>query len=129
MHAKLLCLLAVLVSHRTTGSLYADEDLLYGQFPDGFIWASATSAYQIEGGWAADGNHDHCHLCSFSGLFLVCSSGKGLSIWDIYTDQPGIVAEGATGQTACNSYYFYQQDVDALAKMNVQVKRAYFLIT
>lgn len=36
--------------------LYVDEPLLYGTFPAGFKWAAATSAYQIEGGWDADGN-------------------------------------------------------------------------
>jgi hypothetical protein len=36
-------------------SAYEDEPLLYGSFPDGFIWGTATSAYQIEGGWNEDG--------------------------------------------------------------------------
>jgi len=29
--------------------------LLYKQFPDDFLWGTATSAYQIEGAWNADG--------------------------------------------------------------------------
>lgn len=33
------------------------------------------------------------------------------------------MAEGATGQTACNSYYFYQKDVDALKSLNVRNKQ------
>jgi beta-glucosidase len=32
------------------------DDFLYGTFPDGFIWGSATSAYQIEGAWNESGN-------------------------------------------------------------------------
>lgn len=32
-----------------------DLEVLYDQFPDDFVWASATSAYQVEGGWNSDG--------------------------------------------------------------------------
>lgn len=56
MYVKWLSLLALFIGHRANGSLYADEALLYDKFPDGFIWASATSAYQIEGAWDADGS-------------------------------------------------------------------------
>jgi Glycosyl hydrolase family 1 len=33
----------------------AQDDFLYGNFPDGFMWGAATAAYQIEGAWNADG--------------------------------------------------------------------------
>ena len=59
---------------------------------------------------------------TFKWIGIICI-GKGPSIWDTYTSQPGIVAEGATGQTACNSYYFYQKDVDALKSLNVNVSQ------
>lgn len=59
-------------------------------------------------------------LFNLAPKFQSIQIGKGPSIWDTYTSQPGIVAEGATGQTACNSYYFYQKDVDALKSLNVR---------
>lgn len=43
----------------TSASTYADEPLLYDTFPTDFKWAAATSAYQIEGGWDADGIFIH----------------------------------------------------------------------
>ena len=32
-----------------------DDDLLLDYFPDGFLWGSATSSYQIEGAYLDDG--------------------------------------------------------------------------
>ena len=56
---------------------------------------------QIEGGWASD--------------------GKGLSIWDVYTTQQNVVADGTTGQVACNSYNLYQRDVEMLKSLGVRI--------
>ena len=47
------------------------------------------------------------------------STGKGLSIWDVFTSNPNNVDDGTTGQVACNSYNLYQRDVDILKRLNV----------
>ena len=31
------------------------DEFLYGNFPEDFIWSSATASYQIEGGWDKGG--------------------------------------------------------------------------
>ncbi|XP_048237315.1 uncharacterized protein LOC124113782 [Haliotis rufescens] len=76
-----------------------DSDILYDTFPEGFAWAAATSAYQIEGGWNAD--------------------GKGESIWDRLVQTTDSVEQGATGDVACDSYHKYKEDVQLLKNLHV----------
>jgi len=73
------------------------------RFPDGFIWGSATSAYQIEGGYDSD--------------------GKGPSIWDTFTAIPGKTYSGQTGNTACNHYYLFREDIALMKAMNLPAYR------
>jgi beta-glucosidase len=67
----------------------------YPRLPEGFRFGAATSAYQIEGGWDAD--------------------GKGPSIWDEFTARPGVVRNGETGRVAIDHYHRYAGDVRHLA--------------
>lgn len=32
-----------------------EDGIYYDTFPDGFVWSSATAAYQVEGAWNEDG--------------------------------------------------------------------------
>lgn len=41
---------------------------------------------------------------------------------------PSVVLDGSTGQTACNSYYFYQKDVDALQSLGVWTDKIFFIL-
>ncbi len=73
------------------------------QFPDGFLWGCATSAYQIEGAPFAD--------------------GKGPSIWDRYAHTPGQMKDGATGDIACDHYHKFREDVALMKRLGMQAYR------
>ena len=72
-------------------------------FPEGFQWGAATAAYQIEG-------------AAFEG-------GKGLSIWDVFSHQPGRVQDGETGDVACDHYHRYREDVALMRELGLQTYR------
>lgn len=75
----------------------------YPQFPPNFYFGSATAAYQIEGGWNAD--------------------GKGPSTWDTFVRKPGKIKNGDTGDVACNTYHDFQTDIDIMAQLNMNAYR------
>jgi beta-glucosidase len=73
------------------------------RFPDGFLWGAATSAYQVEG--------------------AVDEDGRVPSIWDTYTHTPGKIDGGGTGDVACDHYHRWREDLDLLARMNLNAYR------
>ena len=78
------------------------EDFHMG-FSENFVWGAATSSYQIEGG--------------------VHGTGKGMHIWDVYTKEPGRVYGGHTGDTACDHYHCFREDVRIMKEMGLQAYR------
>ncbi len=72
-------------------------------FPKGFLWGTATSAYQIEGAWDAD--------------------GKGESIWDRFTHTPGKIRSGDTGDAALDHYRRYKDDVQSIKALGAKTYR------
>ena len=70
------------------------------RFPDGFHWGAATSAYQIEGSPLAD--------------------GAGPSIWQRFAQTPGMMANGDTGDIACDHYHRYKDDVQLMKALGLQ---------
>ncbi len=72
-------------------------------FREGFFWGAASSAYQTEGSWDAD--------------------GKGPSIWDTFCHIPGHIARGETGDTACSGYRRMEEDVALLRELGLTAYR------
>ncbi len=72
-------------------------------FPEGFLWGSATAAYQIEGSPLAD--------------------GAGPSIWDRFVATPGVMLDGDTGEVACDHYRRMPQDVALMRELGMQAYR------
>lgn len=72
-------------------------------FPNDFIWGSATSAYQIEGGYNID--------------------GKGPSIWDVFSHIPGKTHKGQTGDIACDHFAKFKEDIELISQMGLPAYR------
>ncbi len=72
-------------------------------FPEGFVWGCSTSAYQIEGAVAED--------------------GRGPSVWDRFSHAYGRIANGDTGDVACDHYRRYREDVELMARAGMKAYR------
>ncbi|MGY4314116.1 hypothetical protein ACVWW1_003419 [Bradyrhizobium sp. JR3.5] len=69
----------------------------------GFVWGVSTSSFQIEG--------------------AACIDGRGDSIWDVYCREPGRVKNGDTGETACDHYHRYKEDVALMRDLGIDAYR------
>ncbi|KAL6961688.1 Beta-glucosidase 44, partial [Sarracenia purpurea var. burkii] len=83
--------------HLDTGGLSRET------FPNGFVFGTATSAYQVEG--------------------MADKDGRGPSIWDAFIKTPGIEPNNATGEVAVDQYHRYNEDIDLMAKLNFDAYR------
>jgi beta-glucosidase len=72
-------------------------------FPDGFLWGTATSAYQIEGSQTAD--------------------GAGRSIWHRFSHTHDNTWLDQTGDVACDHYRRYKEDVAIMGELGTNAYR------
>ncbi len=72
-------------------------------FPPDFLWGAATSAYQIEGAIAED--------------------GRGPSVWDCFTAEPGRVSDDDSGAVACDHYHRWREDVGLMRRLGLGAYR------
>ena len=78
------------------------------QFPPGFVWGTATSAFQIEGATAED--------------------GRGESIWDRFARTPGAIRDGTSPAEACDHYHRYAEDVALMGRLGARGARTWFSV-
>ncbi|XP_008384453.3 beta-glucosidase 12-like [Malus sylvestris] len=85
-------------------SRYSTTSLNRTSFPRGFIFGSASSAYQYEGAWN--------------------QGGRKPSIWDNYTHQyPERINGSTTGDVAADQYHRYKEDVGIMKNMGLDAYR------
>ena len=72
-------------------------------FPEDFIWGSATSSFQIEGATDED--------------------GRGESIWDRFCEKPGAISDKTNGKVACDHYHRYKDDVALMSELKLSAYR------
>ncbi|KAF8681919.1 hypothetical protein HU200_045370 [Digitaria exilis] len=72
-------------------------------FPKGFVFGTATSAYQVEG--------------------AASTNGRGPSIWDAFAHIPGNIVGNQNGDVAVDQYHRYKEDVDLMKSLNFDAYR------
>ncbi|MBI1181039.1 MAG: beta-glucosidase [Alphaproteobacteria bacterium] len=72
-------------------------------FPASFLWGASTSSYQIEGAARED--------------------GRGPSIWDTRCLMKDRVANGDTGDVACDHYHRYPEDIALMTRLGLKAYR------
>jgi beta-glucosidase len=73
------------------------------RFPDGFLWGTATAAYQVEG--------------------AVTEDGRAPSVWDTFSHTPGKTVNNGTGDVAADHYHRYKEDVQLMKALGVKAYR------
>jgi beta-glucosidase len=72
-------------------------------FKDDFVWGAASASYQVEG--------------------AVNEDGRGLSVWDMFCKEPGRILDNSSGDTACDHYHRYKEDVSLMKELGLKAYR------
>jgi beta-glucosidase len=91
------------VTNQQIAGFVSPDEISAARFPKDFLWGMATSSYQVEGAWNAD--------------------GKGESIWDRAAHTPGRIRDGSNGDIACDQYHRYKEDIAIMKRLNMKSYR------
>ncbi|KAL5553656.1 hypothetical protein UlMin_041057, partial [Ulmus minor] len=88
MHRKKgMCLSQVMVISMLVRTCLSDDRINRGSFPKGFVFGTASSAFQYEG--------------------AVKEDGRGPSIWDTFANSSGKIIDGSNADVAVDQYHRY----------------------
>lgn len=90
----IICLSCLLVNSKSISR---------SDFPEGFIFGTASSAYQFEG--------------------AVDEGNKGISIWDTFIKRPGRILDFSNANTAVDQYHRFQSDIDLMKNIGMDAYR------
>ncbi|XP_006664007.1 beta-glucosidase 38 [Oryza brachyantha] len=85
------------------GKLGEHTDLTRASFPLGFVFGTASSAYQVEGN--------------------ALKYGRGPCIWDTFLLHPGKTPDNATANVTVDEYHRYMDDVDNMVRVGFDAYR------
>ncbi|XP_076899248.1 beta-glucosidase 18-like isoform X1 [Bidens hawaiensis] len=80
-----------------------DDPIKRSDFPPGFLFGAAISAYQIEGAYLED--------------------GKSLSNWDEFCHSKGCSEDGENGDVADDHYHLFMQDIELMHSLGLKAYR------
>ncbi|KQK22930.1 beta-glucosidase 6 [Brachypodium distachyon] len=104
--AELLALLLIILGASSlTGCIAASggAGLTRGSFPKGFVFGTASAAYQYEGAVKAD--------------------GRGQTIWDTFAHTFGKITDFSNADVAVDQYHRFEEDIQLMADMGMDAYR------
>ncbi|CAK9325175.1 unnamed protein product [Citrullus colocynthis] len=93
----------MLLAHAKSFAQNEEEEIKRSDFPEHFLFGTATSSYQIEGAHVED--------------------GKGLSNWDVFSHIPGKIKNNDTGDVADDHYHRFLEDIELMHSMGMTAYR------
>ncbi|KAJ0774279.1 putative coniferin beta-glucosidase [Helianthus annuus] len=94
-------------SNNVNGGFILDENeetrIKISDFPSGFLFGAATSAYQVEGAYLED--------------------AKSLSNWDVFCHSVGCAENGENGDIVDDHYHLFLKDIELMHSLGIQAYR------
>ncbi|XP_019166356.1 PREDICTED: beta-glucosidase 40-like [Ipomoea nil] len=79
------------------------QNISRASFPEGFVFGTASAAYQFEG--------------------AVKEDGRGATIWDTFAHTPGKVTDFSNADVAVDQYHRYLEDIELMKDMGMDAYR------